>query len=87
MRHYLLDAEFADGVVHQNHCVFNRHADVPVCPTALVRPVLGTLALKWGEMVFTLSTLAKLCIQSGNSLNVFHLGKKGQNTVCITEEV
>lgn len=43
---YLLDAELADGVVHQNHCVFYRHTDVPVCPTALVRPVLGTLTLK-----------------------------------------
>lgn len=51
MNNHLLDAEFTDGVVHQNHCVFYRHADVPVCPTALVRPVLGTLALKHKEMI------------------------------------
>lgn len=87
VRYYLLDAEFADGVVHQNHCVFYRHSDVPVCPTALVRPVLGTLALKCVERVFTLSTLTKQCIRSGNSLSVFHLEKKGQYTVCITEQV
>lgn len=46
---YLLDAELADGVVHQNHCVLYRHADVPVCPAALVRPVLGTFALQHKE--------------------------------------
>lgn len=43
---YLLDAELADGVIHQNHHVLHRHANVPIRPTALVRPVLGTLALK-----------------------------------------
>lgn len=43
---YLLDAKLADGVIYENHCVFHRNADVSVCPTALVRPVLGTLTLK-----------------------------------------
>lgn len=46
LRSYLLYAEFAYGVVHQYHCVFYRHTDVPVSPTALVRPVLGTFALR-----------------------------------------
>lgn len=70
MRHYLLDAELADGVVHQNHCVFDGHADVPVCPAALVRPVLGTLTLKHNiEHSHTVT-------QGNNSLNLFQLWEK-----------
>lgn len=46
LRSDLLYAEFADGVVHQYHGVFHRHTDVPVGPAALVRPVLGTFALR-----------------------------------------
>lgn len=43
---YRLDAELADGVVHQHHAVLHAHADVSVGPAALVRPVLKALLLQ-----------------------------------------
>lgn len=46
---YLLDAELADGVVHQHHHVLHRDPDVAVGPAALVWPVLGTLTLRHTE--------------------------------------
>ena len=41
-----MDAELPDGVIHEDHHVFHRDADVPVGPTALVRPVLGAFTLR-----------------------------------------
>lgn len=43
---YVLDAELADGVVHQDGEVLHHHADVPVSPAALIRPVLVALVLQ-----------------------------------------
>lgn len=42
---YRLDAELADGVVHEDHAVLHAHPDAPVRPAALVRPVLVALFL------------------------------------------
>lgn len=79
---YLLDAELADGVVHQNHCVFDRHTDVPVCPAALVRPVLGTLTLKRREGFNVQHTHKAVYThtQSIRASNYFSGEKKGENT-------
>lgn len=41
-----LDAELADGVIHQDHAVLHAHPDVSVRPAALVRPVLIALLLQ-----------------------------------------
>lgn len=43
---YVLDAELADGVVHQDGEVLHHHPDVPVGPAALIRPVLVALVLQ-----------------------------------------
>lgn len=45
---HLLDAELAHGVIHQDGHVLHGHSDVPVCPAALIWPVLSTFTL-WGE--------------------------------------
>lgn len=58
---YLLDAELADGVIHQNHHVLYGHSDVPIGPTALVRPVLGTLALKPQQLFFIQCMRRTIC--------------------------
>lgn len=42
---YRLDAELADGVVHEDHAILHAHPDAPVRPAALVRPVLVALLL------------------------------------------
>lgn len=42
---YRLDAELADGVVHQHRAVLHAHPDVSVGPAALVRPVLAAFLL------------------------------------------
>lgn len=42
---YRMDAELADGVIHQDHAVLYTHPDVPISPTALVWPVLVALLL------------------------------------------
>lgn len=41
-----MDAELADGVVHQDGEVLHHHPDVPVGPAALIRPVLVALVLQ-----------------------------------------
>lgn len=46
---YRLNAELADGVVHQDHTVLHAHPDVSVGPAALVRPVLEALLLHGNE--------------------------------------
>ena len=43
---YILHTELAYGVVHQDGEVLDGHADVPVGPAALVRPVLVALVLE-----------------------------------------
>lgn len=43
---YVLDAELADGVVHQDGEVLHHHPDISVGPAALIRPVLATLVLQ-----------------------------------------
>lgn len=40
-----MDAELADGIIHQNHAILYTHPDVPVGPAALVWPVLVALLL------------------------------------------
>lgn len=42
---YRMDAELADGVIHQNHAILHAHTDVPIGPAALVWPVLVALFL------------------------------------------
>lgn len=43
---YILDAELADGVVHQDGEVLHHHPDISVGPAALIRPVLVALVLQ-----------------------------------------
>lgn len=43
---HILYAELAYGVIHQHCEVFHCHSHIPICPTALIRPVLVTLVLR-----------------------------------------
>lgn len=46
---HILYTELANGVVHQDSEVFNCHPHIPICPTALIWPVLVTLVLERGD--------------------------------------
>lgn len=43
---YLLDAEFAYGVIHQDCHIFHRYTDISIRPATLVRPILSTFTLQ-----------------------------------------
>lgn len=57
-----LDAELANGVVHENDAIFHRHADVPVSPAPLIRPILIAFLLYKHTVQFVTLNLISLLV-------------------------
>lgn len=57
-----LNAELANGVVHENDAIFHRHADVPVSPAPLIRPILIAFLLYKHTVRFVTLNLTSLLV-------------------------
>lgn len=57
-----LDAELANGIVHENDAIFHRHADVPVRPAPLIRPILVAFLLYKHTVQFVTLNLTSLLV-------------------------